>query len=85
MGRPENSSRGTTQVAFYKAALRQANQPACPDNGGKPVRGWQGRKPLSLRLLESDSTRRALPGLHPPRLAAKVRRGHTLSHCIYTL
>jgi len=44
-----------------------------------------GEKPLSPRLLESDSTRRTVPGLHPPRLAAKVRRGHTLSHCICTL
>ena len=58
MGRPEK----------LKAALRQADKPACPDNGGNPVRGWQGRSPshrACLKVTAPAAPYRAciLPGL----------------------
>lgn len=86
MGRPENfKSRYHPSCLCIKAALRQASKPACAGNGGKPVRSWQGRSPLSLHLLESDSARRALPGLHHPRLAEKVHDAGTLFRTAFVL
>ena len=82
----KSSSRGTTQVALQKAALRQASKPACPDNGGNPGRSWQGSSPLSPHLLESDSTRRALPGLHhPPACCKSTMRVHSFALHLYLI
>jgi len=86
MGRPESIQVAVPpKLPCKKAALRQAEQPACPDNGGKPGCGWQGKRPSHRICLKVTAPAALCRACINPRLAAKVRFGHTLSHCICIL
>lgn len=68
MGRPEKLKSRYHPSCPIGPLCGQANKPACPDNGGNPVRGWQGRSPshrACLKVTAPAAPYRAciLPGL----------------------